>query len=336
MKNILLIYTGGTIGMVKDDKTGSLFPFNFDSLLKEIPELKKFELNISHVSIDHPIDSSDMQPSIWVNIAEIIETHYDNTDGFVILHGSDTMAFTASALSFMLEGLAKPVILTGSQLPIGVLRTDAKENILSAIEIAASDKVQEVAIYFEYHLIRGNRATKVSAEEFNAFMSPNYPYLAEAGVHLRFNHSALGHFNKEALIVKKTLDSNIAVIKFFPGISEEFIAQILNTPNLKGLVIESFGAGNIPQNKNIFSLFKKAIDNGLTILNISQCLGGGVEQGKYMNSKIFNDIGVISGHDLTFECAVTKMMFALGNYKHPEIKEVLALPIRGEMSNEQL
>ena len=339
MNSVLIIYTGGTIGMVKDHNTGSLVSFNFDALIHEIPEIKKFDLGISTISIDQPIDSSDMQPDNWVNLAEIIFDNYGKYDGFVILHGSDTMSYTASALSFMLENLDKPVILTGSQLPIGAIRTDAKENLLTAIEIASMKDegkavVPEVAIYFEYNLYRGNRSKKVSAEEFAAFQSPNYPLLAEAGVNLKFNSSAIQKSNNQALTLNKDLDLNVATLKLFPGISKEQILATINIPHLKAIVLETYGSGNTSSQQWFSDLIGEAIQKGIIVLNISQCLGGSVELGKYESSGTLGKIGVISGKDMLYEAAVTKLMHLLGKgLSKEEVKQLLQQSLRGEITS---
>lgn len=338
MNSILIIYTGGTIGMVQDKITGALVSFNFDALLHEIPELKKINATINTISFEHPIDSSDINPQHWVKLCKIIEENYNIYDGFVVLHGSDTMAYTASALSFMIENLTKPIILTGSQLPIGAVRTDAKENLLSAIEIAATKidgkmLVPEVAIYFEYNLYRGNRSTKVSAEQFEAFQSPNYPFLAEAGVNLKFNiqHIFQPNFNTSTQFYYE-LDTNIATLKMFPGINQRVVETILSIPNLKALIIETFGAGNATTSTWFIDSLSKAIENNVLVLNISQCISGSVEQGKYETSSALKKIGVIGGKDLTFEAAITKLMFLLGkNHTVQDIKLLMNKSLRGEM-----
>lgn len=341
MNSILIIYTGGTIGMVQDKITGALVSFNFDALLHEIPELKKINATINTISFDQPIDSSDINPQHWVKLCNIIEANYNTYDGFVVLHGSDTMAYTASALSFMIENLTKPIILTGSQLPIGAVRTDAKENLLSAIEIATTkinDKmlVPEVAIYFEYNLYRGNCSTKVSAEQFEAFQSPNYPFLAEAGVNLKFNsHNILQPNYEFPTQFHFELDTNIATLKMFPGINKEVVEAIVSIPNLKALVIETFGAGNATTSAWFIECLRKAIDNNMLIINISQCISGSVEQGKYETSSALKQIGVVSGKDLTFEATVTKLMVVLGkNLSFNETKTLMQQELRGEMKGE--
>jgi L-asparaginase len=338
MNSILIIYTGGTIGMVRDEETGALKSFDFDSLINEIPEIKKFKTNIEAISFDEPIDSSNMLPENWVTIAQLIFDNYDQHDGFVILHGSDTMAYSASAVSFILENLSKPVVFTGSQLPIGDVRTDAKENLLTAIEIASATKnseavVPEVAIYFEYDLYRGNRSTKSNAEDFEAFSSPNYPVLAQAGVSLKFKPTSIYKPNGNVLKLNKTLDNNIATIKLFPGITEQQVFSTINIPNLKAIVLETFGAGNASTQIWFIDLLIEAIKKDIIVLNISQCQGGSVEQGKYETSSAFNKIGVVSGKDMTYEAAVTKLMYLLGTgLSTSEIKEKVQQSLRGEIT----
>jgi L-asparaginase len=338
MSQILIIYTGGTIGMMSDPVTKVLKPINFEQIMDNVPELEKLNCRIKVHSFDEIIDSSNMNPEIWSELAGLIQSNYHDNDGFVILHGSDTMAYTASALSFMLENLGKPIIFTGSQLPISAIRTDAKENLMTAIEIAKAKKndrarVPEVCIYFDYKLFRGNRAFKYNSSKFEAFRSPNYPILAESGVHLRFSVNDIRQPEDESsLIVHNNLVSDVGVLKLYPGISPKVVENILGA-DVRGIVMETFGAGNTTTDAWFVDLLKNAIDSGKVILDISQCKVGTVELGRYETSKHLKDAGVANGYDMTFESAVTKMMYLLGQSNDPlQVKEWLETDLRGEIT----
>lgn len=339
--NILLTYTGGTIGMKHDPETQTLVPFNFEQILEEVPELRKFVHTIDTHSFYPPIDSSDIEPEFWVELANLIGEKYNQYDGFVILHGTDTMSYSASALSFMLENLEKPVIFTGSQLPIGMLRTDGKENLISSIEIAAAKDqkgralVPEVCVYFESQLYRGNRTTKFNAENFRAFRSSNYPCLAEAGIHIKYNTPFINYpldWGRE-LKVNTALDTNISILRIFPGISEQVVKSALSVPGMRALILETYGSGNAPTKGWLLDLLKGAIERGVIILNITQCMAGSVDMDAYATGILLKKMGVISGYDSTTEAAVVKLFFLLGNTNdNHKVKEELLENLRGEIT----
>jgi L-asparaginase len=337
---ILIIYTGGTIGMIQNAETGALESFNFDHLLNHVPELKQLSIDIDTITFDPPIDSSDMEPEMWSRIVTIIEESYDKYDGYVILHGTDTMSFTASALSFMLEDLMKPVILTGSQLPIGALRTDGKENLITAIEIAAAKKsdgtpvVPEVCVFFHEKLMRGNRTTKVNSESFGAFGSNNYPLLAMAGTDIQFyTRNIRKYVPGLKLKAHHEYNSNIIIFSLFPGIQREVVEKVLGTEGLKGIIFRTYGAGNAPQKKWLIDALSKATADGKIIINITQCAGGSVHMERYGTGLQLQEAGVISGHDSTVEAALTKLMYLLGkDLTVEEVRRRMEISIAGEIS----
>lgn len=336
---ILIVYTGGTIGMKHDYGRNVLTPVDFAHVVNEVPELARLDCDISVKAFEKPLDSSDMDQSVWLRLVSIIEENYNSFDGFVILHGSDTMAYTASALSFLLENLSKPVVLTGSQLPIGTLRTDGKENLITAIEIASARidgraRVPEVAIYFEYHLYRGNRARKVDAEHFSAFETLNYPLLAEAGVSIKYNDAAIMKAPAgNDFHAHKAMSGDVAILKIFPGIRAENILAMKTIKNLRGLVMETYGSGNAPSESKVLKAVEELVKSGIHVLNITQCHGGAVNQSRYPNGRSLGEIGVVGGGDMTTEAGLTKLMFLLASGKnHSEIAKSLASPLRGEKS----
>lgn len=325
--------------MVMDSETGVLKAFDFAQIYDHVPELQKLPIEITYRSFEKPIDSSNMAPSDWQEIAELVAHNYLDYDGFVILHGSDTMAYTASALSFMLKGLSKPVILTGSQLPVGIIRTDGKENLITALEIAAARRnnkpiVQEVAIYFEYSLYRGNRTHKISSENFEAFESPNYPLLAEAGVHIHYNENALWKpAEGSELQFESTLSTDVAVLNIFPGMSKSYVEAFLSIQDLKCLILRTYGSGNAPDYAWFLELLQNFVDKGVSVFNVSQCIKGSVNQGKYQSGRGLQQLGVMSGADISLEAAITKAMFLLAKgLDKASFEQQMQLPLAGEMS----
>ena len=338
-RSVLIIYTGGTIGMVNDPVSGALVPIDFRHISDQVPELRRFGFTLETVTFDPVIDSSEVSPDVWVRIALAIRDNYERFDGFVVLHGTDTMAYSASALSFMFQGLEKPVIFTGAQLPIGVLRTDGKENLITAIEIAAALEdglpvVPEVCIYFENKLLRGNRTIKYSAEHFNAFASPNLSPLAEAGLQIRYNRNIIRYPTvRRPLTVSEKFDTGVAVLRLFPGIRQETVHAILGAPGIRGVILESYGTGNAPTASWFLDELRSYIDGGGIVLNVSQCQAGSVEMGLYETSSGLISAGVLSGRDITTEAAVTKMMILLGSgVSRSRVIELLSRQLCGEMN----
>jgi len=337
-KSVLLIYTGGTIGMIRRESDGSLIPLELNNMYHYLPVLESLPVKIEMVSMENIIDSSDMNPEFWKDLVEIIESNYLKYDGFVILHGSDTMAYTASVLSFMLENLNKPVILTGSQLPLGMVRSDGRENLINAIEVATSydedtAQVPEVAICFENRIFRGNRTSKINAENFNAFISGNYPLLAEIGVKIKFNKTFIAKPSFKNLKVHKTLSPRVGILKLFPGMSDAYTRPVLLQENLDVIILETFGSGNAPTTSGFVKTIHEAVSSGKVLFNVTQCKGGMVEMGKYAASLPLMNLGVVSGNDITTEAAIAKTMFLLGQgYKGKDLATMLQKPLRGEMN----
>ncbi|MCF2443614.1 asparaginase [Dyadobacter sp. CY345] len=338
--SVLVIYTGGTLGMVFEAKGKQLVPFNFEQVIEKVPEIRRLDFEITFLTLNVPIDSSNMNPEIWIELAKIIGDQYAQYDSFVILHGTDTMAYSASALSFLLEDLNKPVILTGAQLPIGVARSDARENFITALELAASvtddgnPVLSEVCIYFNSRLLRGNRSKKQESSDFNAFHSENYPHLANAGVRIDWNFPFIKPYDEHKnLNIWEKLDTNVAFLKLFPGINQQVVHLILNISGLKGIVMETYGAGNAMTDQWFLDAITDAINRNIIIFNVSQCDGGRVSQGHYQTSRYLKQVGVVSGSDITAEAAITKMMYVFGKeVDHAKCIDMLANPVCGEMS----
>lgn len=326
--------------MIENRHTGALESYDFAHVRRWIPELEDFDYNIHSYAFNPPIDSSDMEPSNWQAIVKVIADNYDNYDGFVVLHGTDTMSYTASALSFMLQGLTKPVILTGSQLPISMLRTDGRENLLTSIEIAAAKDaegnamVPEVCVFFENRLLRGNRTTKINAEGFNAFRSYNFPWLAHAGIHIKYNHAIIRRPQKGNVFKPHyVMDSNVVVITLFPGIRREIISSIVNIPGLRAVVLRTYGSGNAPQKKWLIELLKEAEAKGIIVVNVTQCSEGSIEMSRYRTGLQLLETGVVNGHDATVESTITKLMFLVGhNLSNERIRQLMDCDLRGEIT----
>ena len=341
-RTVLLIYTGGTIGMIKDKESGTLIPFDFDDLLSRMPELDQLDCDIETFTPINPIDSSNIQPSDWLHLANDIEKNYEKYDGFVVLHGTDTMSYSASALSFLLENLTKPVIFTGSQLPVSDFRTDAKENLITAIQIASDYDnnnnaiIQEVGLYFENKLYRGNRTTKINSEHFEAFASLNFPALAESGVHLNYNKHLFQDNSENKFFVNKKLDQNVAIIRLFPGLTESILDAIIDIKDLKGLILETYGSGNAPNKEWFVNSIGRAVKNGIIVVNVTQCPAGMVDHNLYEVGLQMRKLGVVGGRDMTTEAAITKLMFVLGNDVYNKTPEKwLRLNLRGEITDKK-
>ena len=338
--SVLLIYTGGTIGMKEDPADQTLRPFDFRSLMDEVPELNKFGLDIDSLTFDPLIDSSDIEPGMWRKLANTIRDNYSSYDGFVVLHGTDTMAYSASALSFMLENLGKSVIFTGSQLPIGRPRTDGKENLISSVEIAGARRadgspvVPEVCVYFNSLLLRGNRCTKIDAAGFGAFQSPNLPPLAEAGIDIRFNTDVIRRPSGREFRIHEGLDTRVSILKVHPGITRQVVEDILLGPLTRAVIIETFGCGNAPSREWFLDIIREAAAGGKILFDVTQCLRGSVNMDLYATGRALKDAGVLSGYDITTESALGKLFYLMGNYDDNEtVKSLLEQDLRGEMSN---
>lgn len=339
-KQILVIYTGGTIGMIKDTDSGVLKPFNFKNIYEQLPMLRQFNYKIDFLTFENLIDSSDADKAFWIELATKIEDNYDKYDGFVVLHGSDTMSYTASALSFMFKNLNKPVVLTGSQLSLAEIRSDGRDNIINAIEVAAAYKgdipmVPEVSICFENKILRGNRTLKNNAENFEAFISPNYPPLAEVGVNIKYNREFIHYNNKGNFSVNKNIDERIAVIKLFPGISSKIIEAVLEVDGIQAVILETYGSGNAPTTREFLEVLKSGIEKGIIIVNVTQCTKGSVQMGKYETGKQLEEIGIIGAWDMTTESAVTKLMCLLGQLDNKDdVRTIFPQTLRGEITLE--
>jgi len=337
--SILVIYTGGTIGMDYDATGKHLVPFDMSKIVDKVPELRRFDFELSFLSFITPLDSSDILPTHWLNLARIIENFYTQYDAFVILHGTDTMAYSASALSFLLKNLAKPVIFTGSQLPMAMRRTDARENLIGALEIASTKRngkalIPEVCIYFDNLLLRGNRSRKAQSTNFTAFKSANFPPLAIAGVNIQYNENLILPMPQEKLQIGEKMASNVFLVKIFPGMSIAYLDCILQMPQLQGVVLQTYGSGNAPSDEAFIRILRNAIGKGIFIYNVTQCNGGMVKQGLYGTSRALAEIGVLSGTDITPEAAITKMMFLLANeQKKLRINQLMSCSMCGEMTN---